>query len=279
MRNCILYILLLLSFRWPDEGLLITEFSNSRSVLNSDDPAPYIALAGEEFSYSAAGELIFGGKLANGLGHIQLIHSGNGLLHLYGNLSAHVDEQPPTTALSAEELWQGASHSLILMVFDGLNRRIINPELLLNNPANNTAPTLLRLVFSPADLAYGEEQVSSSVYPWHVNSDLGIDAGEYYLNIEWVDGRFTGNDVRQLYSLKLYVNGQLKYRQEIAYFQENKGALELFPGISGDITAIPVLLRPGKNVLELYLQDPKGLSGNYEFTIDGGTPQTEQGQL
>ena len=279
MRKYMLCIVLLLSFKWPSEEALFTEFGDTRAVFNSDDQVPYIALAGEDFNYLSTGRLIFQGRLPNGLGHIQLIHSGNGLFHLYGNLVSDRVAPFPANLPDTGRIYD--DHPLILMVLDASNHRIINPELILNSPENNIAPTLQRLMFSriPDNSSDGNSPDIQIIYPRDTARTVRIDAGEYYIDIDCTDGRFTQNDVAKLYSVRLYVNGRLQYRQGMTYFQESRGSLELFPGISGDDNAVPVLLRPGKNILEVYLQDPKGLSSNYEFIIDGGVLQTEAGRL
>ncbi len=71
------------------------------------------------------------------------------------------------------------------------------------------------------------------------------------------------------------VNEQLKFRQGLAFFAENDNNLILLPGRSGDIARIPVSIQPGENRIELSIEDAKGLSQTYEFTINGGVPRSE----
>ena len=277
MRRWLLFIVLILSFRWPKEEAVLSEFAGDGYLLQSNEPRPFMILAGEDFSYLSKGELVFQGKLPNGLGNIQVIQSGNGLLHLYGNLSGNTDDH---TQLTTAPTWRGGQQ-LILMILDSVNRRVINPEIILNNPVNNRVPILRGLNFfrTPVSRRPETEETLLQLRPRDVSTVLRMEAGKYYLSIDWVDGRFARNDVRQLYSLVLYMNGKLEFNREIAHFQENGGVLELVPKFFGDIETMPVLLRPGRNILEVHLQDPKGLSASYEFTIDGGPAQAESGQL
>lgn len=259
---------LCLSFKWPDGNVLLTEFAGTDSILQHPEPASYIVFEGGEFTPPNGGELLFQGRLPNSLGYVQLFHDGNGMMYIYGDPSEGGDV---AGTIVPEEPGQR-----ILMVLDGLKHRVINPEIVLNNPGNNKAPALVSLNFFRT--AQRSQQVAV-LYPWNVNRARDFEAGEYYLSIEYTDGRFATADVRQLYSVLLYVNEELKYRQGIMYFQENQGALELFPGFSGDSNAISVLFEPGENNIKIYLQDPKGLSSSYEFIINGEVIRAEPEQL
>ncbi|MGI9256154.1 MAG: hypothetical protein ACR2PY_04395 [Salinispira sp.] len=276
MQNFLIVLILLwamlctTSFEWPDDGELLTEFSGTDSIVQFSNNVPYMVFNEGAALHPPSGTMVFQGRLPNGLGDIQVFSIENRFLYLYGKANT-------SSALN------GAS-SRTVIILDALQRRIINPEILLENPEKNTAPALRKLTIfrNPVPDPNAEPEADSDaelikvLYPWNSGNVLRINSGEYFLSIDWVDGRRSFADVENLYSILLYMNGELAYQQGIMYFQEQQNSLELVPGFHGDITSISFMIKPGKNLLELYLQDPKGLSARYDFFITGESIPTAE---
>ncbi len=269
-QSCIVLILLCAmlcttSFEWPDDGELLTEFSGTDSIVQFGNNVPYMVFNEGAALHPPSGTMVFQGRLPNGLGDIQVFSIENRFLYLYGT---------------------AAASSRAILILDAAQRRIINPEILLGNPEENTAPALRKLTIfrkpvpdpnaDPEPEADSEAELIKVLYPWNSGNVLRINSGEYFLSIDWVDGRRSFADVENLYSILLYMNGELAYQQGIMYFQEQQNSLELVPGFHGDITSISFMIKPGKNLLELYLQDPKGLSARYDFFITGESIPTAE---
>ncbi len=268
LRNLILFIVctpgffLICSFKWPSEDGIVTEFSSPDSLLQPGVASPYLAISADKgFEYAADGQLFFQGQLANGLGNIQAVSAQQGLVQVYGNLGAS-DEQLRTARRTQ---WEDRREALIFFVLDSERRRVVNPELLLRSPAGNAAPTLRKLRFVPVSSPGGAGTVD--YWSWYRRRSLG--AGEYLLTIDWADGRNTWNDVQMAYSVRLLLNERLIYRSGAEYFYEEAGDLLLYPGHSQENGKILIFLKPGKNLIQVYLQDPKGLSNTYDFIVDG----------
>lgn len=278
------------SFRWPADVEVVTEFASTQSPLTSGRPAPFLALnTAEGFSRSSDSPIVFQGKLPNGLGHIQAHADRQGYVHVYGNLNEEeLDPDSPRLPTLFMNNWSELRKPLIYLIIDNRRRQVINPEIFMPNPEGNAPPSLRRLIFQPADSpnnavesanaeqsgnagqSANTEQSAIELWSWYRRAD--IPNGEYLLSLDIADGRFEWNDVSRLFSVRLYVNGQLQYIKGNSYFVEDDGGIKLSPGESGDARSISISLRPGKNIIEVYLEDAKGLSQAYEFTIDGGAP-------
>jgi hypothetical protein len=259
-------------YPWPEDVTVVTEFASEVSALQPEEPAPYLALGSEEaFSIPTDSELIFRGRLPSGLGNAELRAGANDIRFLFGNL-ADQGENGPIRWTEQISTWSAVRKPLLVMVLDHKLRYIINPEIVLENPSGNQAPTLRRLRFRSIS-ADGQVSAPIDVWSWYRRFDL--PAGEYLVAVDWADGRFAWNDVNDIFSLRMRVNEQLKFRQGLAFFAENDNNLILLPGRSGDIARIPVSIQPGENRIELSIEDAKGLSQTYEFTINGGVPRSE----
>ncbi|AHC14553.1 hypothetical protein [Salinispira pacifica] len=265
-------IFLFNSFRWPENAEVVTEFASTGSPLASGRPAPFLALSSPGgYSRSSDSPVLFQGNLPNGLGFIQAYADAQGYVEVFGNLNGKALQPDsgdlPTMGMNS---WSELSKPLIYLILDHRRHQVVNPELFMPNPAGNAPPSLRRMIFRTPESVNEEEQNGIELWSWYRRAD--IPHGEYILSLDTADGRFEWNDVGRLFSVRLYVNGQLQYIQGNSYFVEDEGGIRLFPGESGDFRSIPISLRPGKNIIEVYLEDAKGLSQAYEFTIDGGAP-------
>jgi hypothetical protein len=261
---------------WPPGVSVVTDFADGESALQPEEPTPFLALGQAEgrYEFSDSGTVIFQGTLANGLGSVALTAQENDLRILYGNLdgSSRPAAADGSVLLQTEALngFSDVRKPLLMMVFDQKLHQIVNPELILDNPPGNQTPTLRRMRFS-AIAADGSLSAPIDIWSWYRRSS--VRAGEYLVDVDWADGRFSWNDIRDIHSLRMYVNGQLKFRQGLEYMAEDENRLVLLPGRSVDSRRVPISIRPGTNIIEVYVEDPKGLSQSYEFTIDGGLPQ------
>ncbi len=264
------------AFDWPSFEEPVTEFAASGSALYPEGFPAYMAFASRgDFSPSGTGEVIFRGLLPNGLGMSEMTAEYNGIRFVYANLSrTSASSDGENRRIATENIdGQGVLRKpLIFFAIDSLRHRIINPEILFSAPPGNQAPSLRRLRFSSV-LDGGVLGETIDLWSWVRRSRIA--SGQYLVNLDWADGRFSWNDVDNIFSLRVYANGQLILRQGLEYFAENGEELSLIPGRSDNGDRLQISLRPGMNIIEVYLSDPKGLSQSYEFTIDGGPPGPE----
>lgn len=289
---CNALIVSLWAIDWPVDGDVVTEFSSLSSALQPGVPSPFMAMSAESGGVEAPeGELIFSGALTNGLGATRVYAQANDWRFGYANLAQDQDEQGGAQSSSAGEqgageaiapvselvtaqisTWSQVRKPLIFFAFDTRRRRIVNPELLFDNPPDNRQPSLRRLRFAQLD-ERGTPGTYSDLWSWVRRA--AYDAGEYAVLVDWADGRFVWNDVEQIFVLRFYVNGQLVYNRDLEFFEERDGKLGAPSDVSVFAQSIPVTIRPGENNVEVYLEDPKGLSQAYEFSINGGTAPPE----